>query len=233
MKHLAVKWADRAFGWVTARKRTVDVQGVTLSLDDVSPRMRRHLCLGRYEEGEAHLARQALAPGDRVVEAGGAIGFIALYCMKRIGVRDYHMVEANPALLPLIRRNFALNGLDVPGITHAAVAAEDGTLSFGVSPDFWASSLDDRPGQTRIEVPARSLPTILAGLPFRPNVLIMDIEGAEMSLPIEHFDPFEKVVLEAHPSVVGEPAVRSLVAALAARGLREVGRWGASYALAR
>jgi FkbM family methyltransferase len=226
------KVRDQAFAAVTPFKKKVEVQGVTLSLEGVSARMRYVMCAG-YEGEDARLAATLITPEDVVLEVGSAIGFLAIYCMKRLGVRGYCMVEANPNLIPAIRRNFALNGMAPPPIVHAAVCAEDGETAFGINRDFWSSSTLDRPGAATTTVPARSLPSLLAEQEFRPTTLIMDIEGGEASIPHSHFAPFDKVVIEVHPKLVGEGAISDLLSGLRSLGFREVGRTGGSYAFAR
>lgn len=223
---------DHAFAAATVLKKTVEIEGVRLSLADVSPRMRFVMCRG-YEKQDAELAAEILTPEDSVLEAGSAIGFLALFCIKRLGIRRYRMVEANPQMEPAIRRNFTLNGRSPPEITIAAVAAQDGEASFGVNRNFWSSSTVVRAGETRITVPARSLPSLVAEMGYQPTTLIMDIEGGEASIPHEHFNPFCKVVIETHRKLVGEGPIDRLLAALKADGFRQVGERGGSLAFTR
>jgi FkbM family methyltransferase len=99
-----------------------------------------------------------LTPDDSVLEAGGAVGFLAIFSMKILGVRNYCLVEANPRLLPAISRNFALNAVNCPHVVNAAVVAADRKVSFGVNRDFWSSSMISRSGQEMlVEVPGQSL----------------------------------------------------------------------------
>ncbi|MFL5542304.1 MAG: FkbM family methyltransferase [Longimicrobiaceae bacterium] len=232
MLYLVREVRDHAFAPATAWKRTVEIEGVRLALDGVSPRMRYVMCAG-YERAVALLARALLTRDDSILEAGAAIGFIAAYCMKVIGIRDYTAVEANPALLEAIRRNAALNGIAPPRIVHAAVCAADGEVSFGVNRNFWSSSTFPRPGSTSICVHGRSLPSLLAEMASRPTALIMDIEGSEAALPAEHFASFDKLIVEVHPGLAGKPAIALLLAGLREQGFHLVDRAGGSYAFAK
>jgi FkbM family methyltransferase len=193
----------------------------------------RYVMSRGYEKGDAELAAQVLTPSDYVLEAGSAIGFMAIYCLKVIGIRGVRMVEANPNLASAIRDNFRRNGLANPDIIQAAVSASDGSISFGVNANFWSSSILSRANETRVEVPARTLPTLVSDMPTKPTALVMDIEGAEVDIPIEHFGLFEKVVIETHPKLVGEDATAKLLRGLEADGFRQVARMGGSYAYAR
>lgn len=231
MLNLVREIRDQAFALATFRKDTADVEGVILSLDGVSPRMRYVMSRG-YESEDAQLAAQILEPGDKVLEAGSAVGFLAIYCAK-LGIKDYCLVEANGALAPAIRKNFKLNGVPDPHIISAAVSAQDGEVLFGVHRNFWSSSVVKRDGAKFVAVPARSIPSIIAELPYRPNVLVMDIEGGEASIPYEHFDLFDKLLIEMHPKLVGSDKIADLTAALVGMGFIETARIGASRAYKR
>jgi FkbM family methyltransferase len=89
----------------------------------------------------------------------------------------------------------------LPVLKIVAVGPSDGSISFGISQNFWSSSALRRDNEAeRLTVPMLSIPTIVSDLPFRPNVLIMDIEGAETSIPPNHFELFEKLIIEFHPN---------------------------------
>jgi FkbM family methyltransferase len=223
---------DQAFAALTMRKTYVEVEGVKLGLDGASPRMRYVMCHG-YEGTDANLARQLLTAEDRVLEVGAATGFMAIYCTQRIGVRQYCMVEASPEILPTIRRNFALNGVAMPTLIHAAVSGEDGPVAFHVHRNFWSSSVLDCEGSQPVKVSGRSLPSLVADLPWEPTALIMDAEGCEASIPLPHFRAFRKLVIEVHPKLIGEDRAAELLVGLASMGFREVNRSGGSYAFVR
>ena len=88
--------------------------GVRLAVDPrvLSPAMVATFYSGVYERDEADLIRSTLAPDDRVLELGGGVGFIGT--IAALAVRDpaqVLIVEANPQLIPLMERNFNLNGV--------------------------------------------------------------------------------------------------------------------------
>jgi FkbM family methyltransferase len=223
---------DYAYMAATLLKHETSVEGIKLSLRQASPRMRYVMCRG-YEIGDAHLAKLALTAEDSVLEAGTAIGFMALYCIKRIGVRNYWMVEANPALEQSIRENFALNDIAMPTLRIGAITGSDGPVRFGVNRNFWSSSTVKRQGEHRITVEGRSIPSMLAEMPFNPTTLIMDIEGGEASIPHDHFLHFQKIIIETHPKLVGDSPIDALLSFLRASGFQQVGKEGGSYAFHR
>ena len=230
----ALKQANYAINHlVTAHQRTADAHGVALSLEGLSSKMRYVMQRG-YETGDAILASRYLRPDDRVLELGSSIGFMAIVCIKQIGVRAYQMVEANPDLERHIRRNFDLNGLTPPPLMLVAAGASDGVVTFNVSRDAWASSaLAAEHTTARIAVPQMTIPSIAEAMTFTPNVLIVDIEGAEVDIPAEHFGAFDTVILETHPGIVGETAAQRLVDELAALGLARVDSIGDTLVLTR
>jgi FkbM family methyltransferase len=222
---------DQAYALATFWKRSVMHQGVRLSLRGASARVRYRL--GRdYELDDTQLCKALLRPGDRVLEVGSAVGFLALYCTKVLGIRDYATVEANPALAPIMAENFRLNGVALPVCINAAIGATSGITRFNVNRDYVSSSLAGQ-GGTAIEVVQRTIPDILDALPFQPNVLIMDIEGAEVDLPLAHLCRFEKISAEFHGRWVGQERVDRLLEGLQQAGFRIVAREGWSLALTR
>lgn len=223
---------DRLFLIATAGKKTVNLNGLRFSVEDMSPRMRYVMFRG-YEAGDAALALKHLGPGDSVLEAGGAIGYMALNCHKA-SILDYAIVEANPELLAVIDRNFALNDLPPPLKFNFAVAANDGELSFGISKNLWSSSILSRAlEQKRITVKARSIPSLMEILPFKPNTLILDIEGGEAEIPTEHFAEFDKILIEVHPKLIGMEAAERVLDRIRSAGLSELDRDGGVVFFAR
>src|SRR4051812_37271559 len=82
--------------------------GIKIELDPAiaSDGLRNILSDGRYERTEGELLLRAL-DDDRthsVLELGGGIGFVSALLCRRCSIRSYHLVEANPDLIPVIRR---------------------------------------------------------------------------------------------------------------------------------
>lgn len=196
------------FKFILPRLRTVKIEGVRLDVSGMSPVMKNNLRLGRYEVQERLLAARALKKEDVVLELGAAIGFIGLYCRKVLGVRDCLSVEANPDTLQRLRHNYALNAL-TPHVIHAAAAREDGELTLHADGEFWENSLIDQgKGATSFTVPALSLASLVRGMNNAPTVLIADIEGGEQYLDLSGLpDSVRTVIMEVHPTVIGQEAV--------------------------
>lgn len=218
-------------------RQTADQVGVRLTLDHPAISDRMFYVMNRdYESRDARLAELVLNHESDVLELGASCGFMAIYCRKIIGVRNYAMVEANPDLPSLIDQNFRLNGLDPDAtpLIRAAAAGADGLISFTVHRNIWSSSVVDRGGET-IAVPARTLPSIIADLSFAPDTLILDIEGSELQIPAEHYALFENLVIETHAKLLpdGEERTDRLMSELAALGFKILKREGDSYVMTK
>ena len=69
-------------------------------------------------------------------------------------------------------------------------------------------------------MPSDALDAVIAE--WRPAVLVMDVEGAEVDiLPASRLDGLRALILELHPHVVSEAALGRMRAHLAALGFRE------------
>lgn len=203
-------------------KTTVDNEGIKLSLRHASARVRFSLLTG-YEDDDARLCKAYLTPEDRVLELGSSIGFIALYCMKKIGISHYAMIEANPALQSVMEENFKLNQVQQPIFMNVAAGPNDGEIGLNVSQDYYASSLHNIENiENIVTVKQMTIPSIIQQLDFKPNVLIMDIEGAETIIPMEHYYLFDKIIVEFHRRFVGDEAIDKIVKGLEENGFKQM-----------
>jgi FkbM family methyltransferase len=222
------------FKFLLPRLHTAEIEGVRLDVSQLSNLMKNRIRTGRYEVQERLLARRALRPSDAVLELGGAIGFIGLYCRKVIGVRQHLSVEANPATLEMLKRNYALNGLQAR-VIHAAAAAEDGTLELDIGGEFWENTLlTAGKAERKVSVPALRLARLVEDMPEPPTVLICDIEGAEQYLDFSELpESVSKIIIELHPGVTGEGEVARILQDFGALGFTRAGREGDTWLLLR
>lgn len=201
--------------------KVVTLMGVRLWA--VGPGVSRQVMHGlyreTYEEPESLLLRDLLIPSDRVLEVGGGVGFISLLCANIVGSDRVLTYEANAAMGDVIRRNFALNGIE-SNLRNRAITVSGGPTTFFVSDNIVSSSLFQRAGGVPATVESDSLESVLAE--WKPSVLVMDIEGAEVNLLCSsHLSGIRAVMLETHPHITGEAAVAGLRAHLVSLGFRE------------
>jgi FkbM family methyltransferase len=213
------------------RPRSVDIGGVRLNVPATAHGpVLASIYAEKYEGLEARELPRLLAPGDVVVEAGSAIGFIGLICQRIVGAGNVHMIEANADLIPEIKKNFALNGAPDPKIHHALAAAEDGPPTpFHVADQFWSSSVIAACATKRTDMVA----SIGLNALFRKTgatVFICDIEGGEFALlPMLDLSQLRLIVIEIHEKHAlpgAGPAIKKFIADagfyLAAEYKREV-----------
>lgn len=194
-------WIGRFLtAWKSGR---IVMDGVTLAVPRtaVEPRVLRGLAGGSYESQEVAMARHALQPGDRVLELGAGLGYVA--CATLLGEQGVHWrsAEASPRLIPVIEENRALNRVSFE-IEHAAYGATDGPVRLALSQrGFWAASLLGRQDAESIEVPGVDGARAIAA--YAPSFLIMDIEGAEYDILARlDFAEINRLLVEFHPSMV-------------------------------
>jgi len=193
--------------------------GVKLLLDAavMSPFMTSVIEEGWYEAEEVKFLTRAIRSNDRVLELGGGIGFISSFVALHTPAAFVATIEANPQLIPLMRRVHALNGVTVD-VTWGIVAREAGVASLNMHENFWSSStLGQGAGDDRVEVPVHTLTDLVRTV--RPQVLIVDIEGSEQNLfSALALDGVRDIVLELHEHIIGTAGVQSVLAELAALG---------------
>lgn len=196
----------------------VTVHGTQLELGPhLTPELRDAVYKGRYERSEARCLNCLLKASDTVMEIGAGIGFLSTLAALRIGSDRVHAYEANPAMIPVIERTYALNGVQ-PTLTNATLGESDGVVEFFVEENLTESSLFRRSDSAKaVSVPRLDINREIERI--RPTVLVIDIEGAECELvPLIRWQAIEKVLIDLHPFVIGEEKVKDVVAEIVAAG---------------
>jgi FkbM family methyltransferase len=173
--------------------------------------------LGRYERDVQDILAREIRAGDVFFDVGANIGFFAVLAARR-GARVV-AVEPATANADRIRSNAALNRLDIDVIEAAAWDGnEDVALAAGDSAHEWRT------------VTGRGTRAVTLDTLGRPDVIKMDIEGAE-----EHAIVGARAALASCRLVVcevhGEAAEAAVRAALAGWKIETVG--GPSRLVAR
>jgi FkbM family methyltransferase len=212
------------FKYVLPKVREITLEGMKFDVSDLSTKVRNRLLSGAYEAHEKEMCFDFLNAQDSVVEIGGAIGFIGLLCQKKIGIREYACFEANPRTHEILKRNYELNDLQ-PRVWNIALAHADGHVNLEIGSDFWENSIcydnSRDTGAKTVQVPAAALPTLLALAGGKPNVLIIDIEGAEQFIDLNQIpESVSKVIIELHPKIIGQETTYNIVATFVGLGFR-------------
>ncbi len=227
----SVRWK---FKYDLPKLKEVTLEGVKLDVSTLSPIMKNNLLEGRYEVQERLLASKHVKANDRVLEVGGAIGFIGLFCQTRLGITQYTTVEANPNTAELLKRNYTLNGR-TPVLWNVALAAADGKVTLNIGNEFWENSLVTGADSGKsVEVPALSLSTMVGRLGYEATTLIIDIEGAEQFVDFRQVPAsVKKIIIELHPCFIGFPATYKIIGELLNMGFRVEEETGGTYLFLR
>lgn len=217
--------ADAALNFRSVVLPRANVGGIRLPIDKrISLDLRRIIVNGKYEENELGIVGQTLEKGDRVLECGAGIGFLATYCAKHLGNNSVTTFEANPLMQEVIQQTFDLNGVS-PGLIMGAIGPKRGTMPFHVRKNFWASS--SHAGRAvgsikTVDVPVYELHAEI--VKFKPTYLFIDIEGGEDYLTgCSNLPGVRKVMAEVHPDLIGNDGVTRFVRWLEQLGFKKDG----------
>ncbi len=178
----------------------------------------RSFVQGYYERSEIDALRYAIRPGDTVLEIGAGIGFSSSFAKRELHASRIVAIEADPILIPVTKRTHEVSGICAE-VWNVVAAVTDGVVEFNRQPSFWASSIVDLPGSTKVVLPARSLQGLLDEAD--PDVLVKDTEGAEGKL----FDGLRlpgrlrHAVVEVHKPQIGLAAISACFDAMSKASL--------------
>lgn len=208
------------------RGPSIDYEGLTVPTQrsGMNREILIHLHDRLYERPEIAGLRRIVRPGDRVLELGSGLGIISALAARMAGpngrVRSY---EANFSLLDHTKAFLAANGMTTVDLVHGVLVNEQSPAPrlFHLAASFAEGSLLPKSGHDKaktVEVPSESLSAVLAD--FRPDVLICDIEGAEVELlPSLPPSTLRAAVVELHPNRLTTAQIQSIHDAMAAQGL--------------
>lgn len=168
---------------------------------------------GTYESYEACELDSLIQSGEVILEIGAGCGFISSYCAKNPNTQAVFCIEANPALIPVIRFTHKINDIHAV-LFHEILSPEEGESDFYLHEQFWASGTHGIGKKIKVKTTLfqKRLDEI------RPTMLIIDIEGGEESL-FENVDltGVNKIMLEIHPLIIGRKGVKKLFDLLSAQ----------------
>jgi FkbM family methyltransferase len=184
---------------------------------DIPRPLRTAIFKGLYELPERQLVEASVRQGDRVLEIGTGLGFISILCTQRAGTGKVLSYEANPVLQSAIEANYRLNGL-TPNLRMRAVTVEGQPISFFQNANVISSSLLDRENDAqKITVDSDPINQVIAA--HRPDVIVMDVEGAETDLlTVADLTNVRAIVVETHEHIVGADKTAAMIEALSAKG---------------
>jgi FkbM family methyltransferase len=192
---------------------------VPISPDDVSDVIWSALQDGSYEAKEARWAVKAVRPNDRILELGSGIGVITSLLAGVEGARVMAF-EANPYTVRLAERVISANNRNNVELEHGLLTAGPSRdFTFYVREDLWMSSLIKHQGPyiDTIQVKSSNIDEVITRADI--DLVVMDIEGAELDLLTRAKLPgVERVFLEFHDHLYGLEGVREVTSAMADKG---------------
>jgi FkbM family methyltransferase len=222
------KWIGRLVAW-TGRPLVID--GARFSADGavISDELRARMLRGRYERAERHVVRAWLPPHRPVVELGGGLGVVSTIINKRLHHPERHVVvQANPSLIPLIRRHREMNSARFT-IEHAAIAySPTDRVRLDTGSAFIGGRVSDAGDRAQVDVPATTLRALIERYPVEQATLVCDIEGMEAEMIRREPDVlrrfFSTLLIEIHPELLGAGRCEAMVDALRRLGYAQVYR---------
>jgi FkbM family methyltransferase len=153
--------------------------------------------------------REVVRPGAVVFDVGANVGAYALVFAEWVGPRGrVYAFEPAPDAREGLLTHLRLNHLDDRvEVSDAAMSSAVGRAAFGLHPSGGASSLQiDSVDRARvIEVPAETLDHFCASRGVQPDVIKIDVEGAELDVLRGGREtltrPGIQVFVEFHPAV--------------------------------
>lgn len=202
-------------------QRTYRTEGMAFSVprEQTTISLRGKFAVDTYELPERILVKRYLPRDATVLELGGCIGVLSCVINSRLDRPDTHVVvEANPNLVPILEHNRDSNRAKF--CIENCVVSRDASAKIAIARNMDSSTV----GHEGVAVPTMALEELEAkhGLTF--DAIVMDIEGGEASFIAENADKLRRVrflMVEFHPSLIGEGAVAHLRGLLAGAGLKK------------
>jgi FkbM family methyltransferase len=226
------KWWYRDRVWIGklvtlgGNELTLDGCRFTLSHPLITDKTRARFLRGRYERAERVLLRKWLDGSAPVIELGGGLGVVACLINRGLQHPDRHVVlEANPALIPLLHHHRTVNGGRFTVVHGAIDYSGRGSVALAVNRDFIAGRVDHAVVDAT-EVPAVTLRDLCRDYPYEDATLVCDIEGVETQLVAHDGDMlarrFRMLIVETHPQLRSAAECGAMAARLEQLGFVQV-----------
>jgi FkbM family methyltransferase len=204
------------------RRNPYRTEGMTFEIprEHTTRVMRGRFAADTYELPERELIRKHLPPEARVLELGGCIGVVSCLINRLLSEPDAHVVvEANPLLIPFLERNRDINRARFSVEQCVVSRSSEAILKINANMD------SSKTGDGGLKVPTRTLEHIEGMYHLKFDALVMDIEGSESEFIRDNRATLQRmhfIMVEFHPSLIGEAEVGVLRQILIESGLDKV-----------
>lgn len=164
----------------------------------------RSFVYGTWEPEVTNVVSAIVKPGMTVIDLGAHIGYYTLIFAKRVGPAGrIAAFEPLPANFGLLTKNIGLNQLHNVEIFPQAAFSRIGEVIVNVPddvPNSGDASVCHARGTKQLSVPAITLDSFCASKGFRPDIVKMDVEGAEYDVLIGA----QQTITRCHPKMLIE-----------------------------
>jgi FkbM family methyltransferase len=123
---------------------------------------------------------QLLKPGDLFLDVGASIGFFTVIAARLVGPDGRVVaIEPSPAAVSALRHNVTLNSFTNVEVHTLALSDTSGTGTFAEGGKLVWGQVTSKDGGAEGNVVLTTLDELVLRHDLRPNVVKMDIEGAE------------------------------------------------------
>lgn len=183
---------------------------------------------GTYEQVEMEMIRDFIFPEDRVLLAGGGMGWLAAWCAAHLSdPLNITVFEPIPTLADLLRKNVQVDGTHLD-VRNAALGTRGGEGLFHVEHNWALSGIAyDRvldiykstPPQNVITVPVEDIRQVILSL--QSSALILDVEGDEANLiPYlgDSWASLRRCIIEVHSFRLSSTQISDIFATIYQQG---------------
>ncbi|MEO6654763.1 MAG: FkbM family methyltransferase [Pyrinomonadaceae bacterium] len=152
----------------------------------------------KVESEQTAAIQRELSPGKTFFDLGANVGYYSILASRLVG-RGGHVAAFEPVVrnLSFLQRHIELNDAENVQVLPFAVSSEAGILSFSTGSNSGMGSLDFDGGNGKMLVPTVTLDEIAERLKLTPDVLKIDVEGAE----VEVFRGATRILNTARPTI--------------------------------
>lgn len=184
-------------------KKEIRFQNTLIDVKTLSYKNLASLYFNLYESKEILMVSKFLNSENNVVELGSSIGIVSAQILKKNNGKKI-FIEANPHLIPLLKRNVALNQsksqFDVT-IENYVINNENKPVFFMLEKDNLTGKMSFNENKDSVKVEGINLSTLLEKHNVLSFSLVMDIEGSELELiKLDHtaFKNCKQILAEFH-----------------------------------
>jgi FkbM family methyltransferase len=141
------------------------------------------LAFGMHEIEERELIQRWLPENIPILEFGGGLGVISCLINRKLSrPTDHIVVEANPTMIPILKRNRDLNRCKFR-IINKAIAYDRDFVDLALDSDFVGTRISsDRLSKQVLSVPTTTVRQLLDQTGFGRVGIVCDVEGAEADM---------------------------------------------------